>query len=442
VSGAGGRPLPHHPEEAPLRERPLGSLARPLYAGRSLPNLGASVFHSAARSPGPGAIEGLAAPLARDRDPLEGRAPEGPIVLLLIDGLGWNAFRRALENGSGTGARSRWLPRGWIDRARPLTSVFPSTTTCALTSLSTATPPGQNGVVGHREYLPRWGVVADLLRMAPSTTGGTDTLIGKEWDRRSICPVPTLFERGLRADVVSRDQFEGSGFTRMIYQGARYRGYATASQFAAVLTETLARPDPPEAVFAYWDELDTSHHILGPDPDTYGLELERIAHLLEAVARRLEPAQRRRTQLWITGDHGLVEAKPEVALSIDEHPELAAALRHPPAGDRRATWFEVDPGERSEFEGRLRERLPSGSMFLSFEDAYREGLFGPGPHLSELRWRTGNLLALPAVPGGIGYHAPGATRPRRPLRGAHGGLDPEELWVPLITGSVDELVPS
>jgi hypothetical protein len=328
----------------------------------------------------------------------------------------------------------------WADHARPITSVFPSTTTAALTSLSTGCAPATHGIVGHRQYFPRWGLVADILRMAPSTTGGVDTIIGSEWDRSLMTPAPTLFERGLRATAISRDQFEGRGFTRMLYAGAEYRPYATASEFAVVLADTVNRREPPAAIFAYWDELDTSHHLQGPEQSIYDLELERLHHLLAAFARRVEPARRRATQLWITGDHGQVPVTPEANVALDQHPALLEALERPLAGDRRAAFLQVRSGLEARVHDTLVPLLPPGSEFLSMQMARDEGLFGPAPHLDELELRTGSHLALPAAPGGLTYHPPGAARPKRVLKGAHGGLEEDELWVPLIAGSLHDLV--
>jgi Type I phosphodiesterase / nucleotide pyrophosphatase len=426
---------------ARFRERPLGRFVRPQYDGRSLANLSASLYRAAGGAEPEGRAPALARPLADDLDPTRGARAEGPIVFLLVDGLGWNAFQRALEaNERAPGSSTSWAPSAWGEYARPITSVFPSTTTAALTTLSTGCAPATHGIVGHRQYFPRWGLVADILRMAPSTTGGSDTLIGSAWDRSLMSPAPTLFERGLRATAISRDQFEGRGFTRMLYAGAEYRPYATASELAVVLADTVNRPDPPAAIFAYWDELDTSHHLQGPEQSIYDLELERLQHLLSAFARRVDPARRRTTQLWMTGDHGQVPVTPEANVALDLQPAILADLERPLAGDRRAAFLEVRSGRAAHVRDELLPRLPKGSEFLSMQIARDEGLFGPAPHLDELELRTGTHLVLPAAPGGITYHSPGTPPPRRTLRGAHGGLEEDELWVPLIAGSLQDLV--
>src|SRR4051794_7931533 len=71
--------------------------------------------------------------------PAAAREP-GPVVLFLVDGLGWTtlAAHRAL------------LPRLAALDSRMITTVAPSTTASALTSLATGLTPAEHGIVGFR----------------------------------------------------------------------------------------------------------------------------------------------------------------------------------------------------------------------------------------------------------------------------------------------------
>ncbi|MGI0156653.1 MAG: alkaline phosphatase family protein, partial [Thermoplasmata archaeon] len=344
----------------------------PRYDGRSLPNLSSSLARSAGVS---GALKGgapLLPPVAREIDPDDGNAPEGTTVLFLVDGLGWEDLRALAERDGG-------LPESWARCATPITSVFPSTTTCALTSLSTAQPPSRHGVLGHRQFLPAWGTVADLLQMSPIAAQARNSIVPEGVDTALIRGCPTLFELGLPATVLTRSAFEGSGFTRLLYAGARFRSYMTASDLAEELASILRAARPPPVVFAYWDELDTLLHRRGPDPRYVGLELDRLRALLAVAARRVGHARSRRVRLWITGDHGLLPVRPERSIRVDQQPALLAGLRHPPTGDRRAAYLSVQHGQRTAVLAELRRLLPPGSLLRTFEQAHRAGWFGPPP---------------------------------------------------------------
>jgi hypothetical protein len=410
-------------------DRRLG-IPVPAYGGRSLANLASGI----GRSVGGATVDGIPLPgLAPELDPFDGRRPEGPVVVLLVDGLGWTALRgSAAREPSGPASR-------WVGRARALTSVFPTTTTVALTSLSSGAAPGQHGVVGHRVFLPRYDTVVEFLRMSPLGVSAPETLVGPDWTPSSVSAVPSIFRRGIRTVAVSRDRYEGSGFTRLLYDGAEFAAYVNRSDFAVVLAQVLGRPNPPPLVFAYWDALDIGEHVRGPLPELVDLELEGMDTLLSFVSRRLDPPTARRTTVLITGDHGQVPMSPDHQLVADRDPELLGHLSHPPSGDRRATYFSARPGHLPALREALESRRPAGSHLLEMPEALDGGLYGPPPFHPEIRERLGDLLLLMPSPGGVSYTVPG-SRPRgHPMRGAHGGLEPPELLVPLIAGYLPEV---
>src|SRR5262249_9060114 len=62
------------------------------------------------------------------------------VVLLVLDGLGWEAI----------GAHAGTAPTLSSLVGGPVTTVVPSTTPAALTSITTGQPPGRHGVTGYR----------------------------------------------------------------------------------------------------------------------------------------------------------------------------------------------------------------------------------------------------------------------------------------------------
>src|SRR5947207_191498 len=61
-------------------------------------------------------------------------------VLLVLDGLGWDAFERFAAT----------LPELGAFAGGPITTVVPSTTPAALTSITTGLPPSRHGITGFR----------------------------------------------------------------------------------------------------------------------------------------------------------------------------------------------------------------------------------------------------------------------------------------------------
>jgi hypothetical protein len=412
---------------------PHGELGVPLpaYGGRSLPNVVSSTVESLGID-----VAGdppLLPPLAKDLDPFHGRRAEGPIVLFLVDALPWIPPTEP-------GVRSpNGYPPSWNARSRAITTVFPTTTTVALASLSTAESPGRHGVVGHRVYLPMFGAVTEILRMAPSGVGTVDAFAGPEWTPSIVSGVPSIFRRGVPGVALTRDKFEPTSFTRMIYDGAAFTGFSTAAEFAHLLAELLSRATPPPLIYAYWDELDTVQHLRGPRPEFAAFESAQVAHVLRAAAAQMDPALARRTTVLLTSDHGQVPSSKAEDIRLEREPAISAHLARPPSGDRRAAFLTARQGHVEALSSALNDRLPKGSKVVPMQSAVDAGLFGPPPFHPELSERLGDLLVLVPSPATVSYHLPGSRAPTRYLVGAHGGLEPQELLVPFVAGSLSEL---
>ena len=112
-------------------------------------------------------------------------------MLLVLDGLGWEQLQE----------RRHLAPTLASMVGGPITTVAPSTTATALTSITTGLTPGEHGLVGYRMEVA--GQVLNVLRWG---TASGDA-------RRTIEPARTQpFDPflGERVPVVSKAELEGS----------------------------------------------------------------------------------------------------------------------------------------------------------------------------------------------------------------------------------------
>jgi len=114
-------------------------------------------------------------------------------------------------------------------------------------------------------------------------------------------------------------------------------------------------------------------------------------------------------------------------------------MARPLAGDRRSGYFSAKSGRLDALRAALEHHLPRGSRIVEVPEAIRAGLFGPPPHPPELAHRLGELLVFVPPPAGLTMVAPGRRESSLVLLGAHGGLAPEELVVPLVAAPISEL---
>jgi arylsulfatase A-like enzyme len=348
----------------------------------------------------------------------------GAVLLLVIDGLGYERLELALASGEAPGL-GRLAREGALF---PLTSVFPSTTVAALTALATGEPPARHGLLGFTAFLREFGMLSNLLFWSP--LGRFPSYAAAGLDPRAFVPVPTIAERaaaaGIYPTVVSPEAFRDTPLTKMQTAGAEFRGYRTAGEFVAQVQAALARPGR-QLVTAYWDTLDTLGHFAGPDSLAWEVEFRQLDRLL--VEELLARLPRRDVLVVVTADHGMVALEPERQHRIED-PELLTALALPPAGERRAVYLHPLPGRAESVAARLRELAGADGVVLEREALFRDGLFGPPPYHPEAPYRVGDLVLVATGGAGFPWDPPGAAP--RTFLGAHAGLEAREMLVPCL----------
>lgn len=136
------------------------------------------------------------------------------VVLIVVDALGAGQLRDAITRGDAPTLASLTPTPG------PVTSVFPSTTMAALTTLHTARAPAEHGYLGLTVWLDEAQAVVNLIRLYDVYT---HTPLA---DAGFLAAVPSLYrqmrDRGVAAHVVMPAAYQHSVLTRWACDGAEY----------------------------------------------------------------------------------------------------------------------------------------------------------------------------------------------------------------------------
>jgi hypothetical protein len=390
---------------------------RPSYDGLGIANLPWSILAALGGEPqGP--------PVSSELWPEPLAAGVGAVLLLVVDGLGYNQLLRAMADGSAPALAQLRGEAAWF----PLTSVFPSTTAAALTTLATGQPPARHGLVGFTCYLREFGMLSNLLFWTP--LGKFPSYASQGLDPRAFLPVPTIAElgaqQGIDCVVVAPEAFAEAPLTRMHSAAASYLGYRTAGQFVAHVHRALAVPGRC-LVTAYWDSIDNLGHFSGLDHPATLAELRLLDRLL--VDELLAHLPRRDTLVVLTADHGMVPLDPAREHRLNGLP-LLDQVAVPPGGERRAVYWYARPEQREVLWQGLQELAGADGWLARGEALLRDGLLGPPPHHPEAVWRLGDVVLVARGGASFPYDPPGITP--RPSFGAHAGLEAEEQLVPCL----------
>jgi hypothetical protein len=406
----------------------------PDYRGHSIANLGATIAGLLGKdTEGPLVDVGLAPSLPRRA---WAHLAEGVncVVVVVLDAVGYLGFRRLLE-AEETGF-SRLAEAGVL---APLTSVFPSTTMAAMSSIWTGRTPADHGFLGRRLFLSEYGFVADMIRLMPALHGKPGSLMDWGWVPEAFIPVPhlaqLLSEVGGRTVAHLYGPHTGGGLSRLFLQGVeRTEGFLNYSDMWINLRDTVVqRTKAPLLVSAYWAGTDDLSHKYGPENERLEAAVRQIAQSFERDFLAPMPRTAREgTVVIITADHGQVETPPERAVHLVDHQDLKKMLLWPPCAEPRASYLHVRRGTEAKACEYIATNLADQLLVFDMELAVGAGLFGPGEMPVESRRRVGDLLLL--ARGDSRLIPEGASAKDR---GEHGSLRPEEMLVPFLMARLD-----
>jgi Type I phosphodiesterase / nucleotide pyrophosphatase len=321
------------------------------------------------------------------------------VVLVLVDGLGWNSVE----------AHRSQLPVLDGLEGGPMTTVAPSTTASALTSLTTGLAPSQHGLVGFRMRVDdevlnvlRWQTTGNRRPPEPFTVQRHTAFLGR--------PVP----------VVTRSEFRNSGFTDAQLRGGRFIGWNAVTSLVEHCRRLVEAGE--RFVYGYYPYLDTVAHEFGLHESFYELELRAVDEL---IGRFLEVLPESAAVL-VTSDHGQVQVGSGGWIELHDLAPMISMY----AGDARFRYLYARPGAAAELADAAHEHVGHAAWVFTREELLTEGWIGPAPE-GPIGRRVGDVVLAAREP--VGFVDP--TMPHETsLVGMHGSLTPDEMYVPLLGG--------
>jgi len=352
------------------------------------------------------------------------------VILVLMDALAWYLLGRWMNDGSAPA----WGALAQNGLLSPLTSIVPSTTSAALTSLWTGRSAAQHGLTGYEMWVKEYGVVANTILHSPITfRNDVGSLERAGFKPKEFLPVPTLGPhlraQGVKPYALLHKSIANSGLSRMLFEGTDLRVFHTAADLWINLRHLLENK-LGEKLYAwvYWSEVDHFGHLYGPDDERTAAEFAGFSLAMESLfLAQLSPAARRNTLLILTADHGQIATPVEPRYELRNHPDLMRRLHIYPTGENRLAYLYVRPGQSEAIREYLERAWPGQFTLLDSAHALEAGLFGPGvPHPCMLD-RLGEMIVVPHDDAYLWW-----ADKDNPLIGRHGGLHPQEMLVPFL----------
>ena len=330
------------------------------------------------------------------------------VVFLILDGMGEYIYTPILPNG--------FFKNHEVD---VVTSVYPSTTTAAITTYYSGKPPIETGWIAWSQYFKEYGRAVDMLSHKESYLR-EDLSSVRMNVFKELVNYKTVFQQIEEMGTKAYEVMPGYSDRR-----AKRNMRADDIDDCIMCIEDLCTMPDRKFIMAYCDKPDATLH-------KYGTTSEEVKEFLTETEQKVEKMCQNLpedTLLIISADHGHKDISE--GYSLLDHPELMECLYMPVSFESRLVNFFVKPDMKEQFKERFEDVFGEDFWLLSKEEVLEKNLLGYGNKHVKIDDFLGDFLALATSDKLITietYLAEG-----KPLKkSTHCGITKAEMEVPVI----------
>ena len=330
------------------------------------------------------------------------------VVLLLFDGMGEKLLKKHLPEDAFLNQND----------AGPISTVFPSTTTAATTSLWTGLAPGEHAWLGWSLYFKEIGRQIDTFL-------GRDSFTGEKYapfsPAENYIPFETIYPRV--SEACETHAF--FPFPTSAAKGAKDRAIYTGYADLARRIQTAAAKKGKQLIVAYMIEPDHTMHEYGVSALQTQTAFTRINDFCKSFSKSLSGD----TLFIVTADHGLADVTENI--DISKIPEIMDVLIMPPSIEGRAASFFVKEDRKADFVTEFEKRFKGDFEILTHKEVFEKKLLGLfAPH-KKTRDFVGDFFVLAKGAKSVKFTTP-SSKDDGDLIGQHAGLTEDEMLIPVI----------
>jgi hypothetical protein len=364
------------------------------------------------------------------------------IILLLIDGFGYLQWLKHFKQNDFLKLVTQ---KG---KVFPITSVFPSTTAAALTTINTGLTPQEHALPEWYVYFKEIDMIVTTLPFTPFGANEQDKLLKMGVDPKILFCEKTIHqklkENGIKSFIFSSKTYSKSVYSSLSHAGGQSIPFIDSSDLAVKLRKTLEKNKGPAYFYVYFGSLDSISHEYGPHSEEYKAELSLFSFAFKKLfLEKLDEKTKKETKMLVTADHGQVKISPKETLYLNKfltNEDFARGKKENPilpTGGPRDLFLHIERSKINEVKDLLAKKLNNFAKVEESKVAIKNGLFGINKPKKKFYDRVGDLLVIPYKNNSVWYeHMKGN---KIVSLGHHGGLNKEEMIVPLAITELGDL---
>ena len=319
------------------------------------------------------------------------------IIVMLFDGLGTSTLKYHLEENA-------FLRKNHV---ADISSVFPSTTVAATTSIMSGYSPAECAWLGWDLYFEEIGENVAVFRNTLQRNGEPAAKFNVA---HKYIPVKSIMKR--------IEEVNGRRSAYCVSFFSKYRSKSVEDICKTVYK--LSKKRKRKYIYAYWHQPDGAMHGHGVTSQEAHEQILHINREVEKLCDKLE-----NSLIIVTADHGLCDSVNEY---LEDYPTLFSMLKIPPSIEpSRALSLFVKDGMKDDFKNEFHKLFGDDFRLMTKEEVFAENILGFGkPHPRTYDF-VGDFLAV-----ATGNKSLFTEREEHEFVGVHAGLTEEEMTVPFI----------
>lgn len=343
------------------------------------------------------------------------------IIFFILDGFGMNLLNKFASS-------TKFLNMNLIS---PITSVFPSTTSAAITSLISGKTPWEHGAIGwtlyfkefakNIDYLPNWDSITYKTQNAKKYNVidyvGADNIFNKISDTN-----PDVQQFYLTHKELSQcpNIIRNSGTAKII-------PYSDHKHLFKKIYELVSKKNSGrKLIFVYSSSPDTVEHHHGVYSDEVEDFVRETDSALKTLSSQLAGTD---TTILITADHGLIDIDKYYYVNEDE--KLFDSMIMPTFPEPRFISFFVKKHKMKQFEEAF-QKYEDKFLLFDREEFLETKLLGEGKMHPKIDDFIGDYVAIAISDSVMKSIYMQNGKWKKEFKAHHSGLTEDEMLVPLI----------
>ncbi len=319
------------------------------------------------------------------------------IIVILFDGLGTSTLNYHLKEND-------FLIKHYVT---DISSVFPSTTVAATTSILSGYSPLECGWLGWDLYFEEIGENVAVFKNTLQRNGEP---AAKYNVAHKYIPYKNIMQR------IEEVKGRKTAYCVAFFSKFRIRSVEDICKTIYKLSKKRKK----KYIYAYWHQPDGAMHGHGVTSPEAHKEILHINSEVEKLCSKLKDSL-----VIITADHGLCDS---VNLFLEDYPELYNMLKIPPSIEPgRAMSLFVKDGLQENFKNEFNKHFGDSFRLMTKEEVFSENILGYGKAHPRTYDFVGDFLAIATTEKTLF-----TAREEHEFVGVHAGLTEEEMTVPFI----------